>query len=215
MDKLHSKISFEENGLLHARLINQLEEGGSATKDIDKIDKEEPNTATITFNSTIVEVGNPITATVTQSNKSIGTDASKFTGGTFKANQKEIELNIATPGTYYLHILTIDKAGNLKETISKAITIKKPPTVEDLKQGNEVNYVAQNGTNIKCKVLWDADSTYGKNGVQIIAMSSVETISLGVPTTAWSTAANTLNNSITTLNSKASAYVNTTYVSSA
>ena len=229
------KILYTENGTIHARLINALEEfGGTASQPIDKIDKKAPK-AVIALNPSTVETGNPITATVTQSDeggsgvnitkckwgytttdtKTLGENPNSYTGGYFKAGQTEIKLNITTPGTYYLHILTVDNAGNPKETISNVITIKKPPTVEDLKNGDIVNYVAKNGSTIKCKVLWDANSTYGQNGVQIISMGSIETVSIGSSTTYWSGSANTMNNSIATLNSKASTYMNSTFSNSA
>lgn len=75
--------------------------------------------------------------------------------------------------------MSIDTAGNKIETISNAITVEKAPTVADLTQNNYVNYVASNGNTIKCAVLWPADSTYGKNGVQIIAMNVIEQVKFG------------------------------------
>ena len=228
------EITYTENGPIYARLINRLEETGQvASKEINKIDKKPPK-AEISLDHPTVEVGDTITATVIQSDegdsgvnitkckwgytttdiKTLGENPSSYTGGYFKEGQTKIQLNIPTLGTYYLHILTVDNAGNSEETISNVITIKKPPTVEDLKNGNEVSYVAKNGTTIRCKVLWDSSSTYGKQGVQIIAMNSVETVSLGDVTPEWGVTANLLNNAITTLNNKASAYANPSYVNS-
>lgn len=230
-----TSIIVENNGVIHARLVNLLgEEGGTASKEIDTIDREEPNKANINFDETTVEEGKSITATVTQSDRGvsgiditkckwvyndksieIGKNEASYTGGTFREEQEEVILTISIPGTYYLHILTVDKAGNTMETVSTAITIKKLPTVEELKNGDEINYIAKNGSAIRCKVLWDINSTYGQNGVQIISMSNVGNVKIGVSTTMWGETAGYINNSITTLNNRANNYLNTTFAKSA
>lgn len=61
----------------------------------------------------------------TKNGTEIGTEESKYTGGTFTTNPEEIILRSRQAGTYYLHILTEDKAGNKKETISEPITVVK------------------------------------------------------------------------------------------
>jgi len=126
-------------------------ETGYATGTVSNIDRIEPNLATIILSNTRVVVGSDITASVTQSDSQsdvdivrckwvyttnsdeIGTTASKYTGGTFATNPEEISLRSAAPGTYYLHVLTEDKAGNKKETISEAVTVvaKVLPKVGD------------------------------------------------------------------------------------
>ena len=40
----------------------------------------------------------------------IGTEESSYTNAF--SNDQPITLNASTPGTYYLHVLTVDKAGN-------------------------------------------------------------------------------------------------------
>ncbi len=140
-DKYHSEITMEGNGAVHARLINELYETICvATGNVKNIDKEEPNEAIITFSKTEITEGEPITATVTQSdngvsgvniteckfafttnNTPIGTeDLSKYSEDKFTTeNADEIELNCPEEGEYYLHVLTVDRAGNLLESISK------------------------------------------------------------------------------------------------
>ena len=55
--------------------------------------------------------------------ESIGLDENSYTGGTFKTTTETISLTAETEGTYYLHILTIDKAGNKTETISRPLSV--------------------------------------------------------------------------------------------
>ena len=45
-------------------------------------------------------------------------------GGNFSSGQT-ITLKATTAGTYYLHVLTVDNAGNKKKTISNAVTVEK------------------------------------------------------------------------------------------
>ncbi len=132
-----------ENGPIHARLINELDEvGAAATKTISNIDREDPNEAevTITNNST----DNSVTATVTQSdsksgvditkckwvytqsNKTLGTEEEKYTGGSFKTNPEDITIKDYIAGTYYLHILTVDNVGNKRETIKEVQITREP-----------------------------------------------------------------------------------------
>lgn len=140
----HSSISIEKNGSVYARLVNKTYEViCQATGNIVNIDKEEPNGATIEFSNNKTEIEKIITAEVTQSDKGpsginitkckwvylkdsdteIGTEENKYTGGTFKDNPENIKLTTTIPGNYYLHILTIDKAENKKETIKGPIVV--------------------------------------------------------------------------------------------
>ena len=139
----------DKNGPIYARLINELDEiGGTATKNIGTIDREDPNEAEVTFSSTSTDTDNSITATVNQSdsvsgvditkckwdyrksNEKIGTNEADYKGGTFKSNPEEINLQTYIAGTYYLHILTIDKVGHKKETIKGPIEVAQGSYVE-------------------------------------------------------------------------------------
>ncbi len=167
-EKYSTAVTFEKNETIYARLINELDEiGGTATKPIDKIDKEDPNQATISFSPASIDTDTEITATVTQSDNGVSgvdmtkckwvyTDSStslekneaKFTGGFFKENQTEIKAKITTPGTYYLHILTVDKAKNKTETVKGPITVKKAMAkVGEIVTGENKEY-EKNGTAI-------------------------------------------------------------------
>ena len=163
-----SAITFRENGTIYARLINSLDEvGGVATKAIDKIDKEDPNQATVSFSATNIDTDTEMIATVTQSDNGvsgvnlagskwiytqsdtpIGEDETKFTGGSFKENPEELKTKITPAGTYYLHILTVDNAGNKIETVKGPITvIKAPAKVGEIVTGENKEYT-NNGTAI-------------------------------------------------------------------
>ena len=59
----------------------------------------------------------------------IGTNENSYTNSLediLSDGRITIRLKATTPGTYYLHVLSVDNAGNKKETISSAITVKEP-----------------------------------------------------------------------------------------
>ncbi len=226
------EIEVKQNGAIYARLVNNLYEAVcQATGNVTNIDKTMP-TATISFSSTNTDTASSITATIEQIDnqsginitsckwvyntisENIGTNEEEYTGGDFITTPEEISLKVETAGTYYLHVLSIDNVGNKIEKISDAVILERVPTVADLTTNNYVNYVAPNGSIIKCAVLWDANSVYGRNGVQVIAMSVVEQVKFG-SNDGWQVMANAYNSAISTLNTRANAYLNTTYASGA
>ena len=130
---------------VYGRLFNGTE--GSKTADITVEDLEAPS-ASWNFSNTNATIGDRISATIVQTDAEsglnitecryvlntisdeIGTDASLYTGGAFSGDieditldTQELHLTMDTAGTFYLHILTVDNAGNKKETISGAITV--------------------------------------------------------------------------------------------
>ena len=128
--------------IIYARLYDGTSSGKYAN--IEVMDKIEPN-ATIKLSGTTVEVGETLTAEITQTDEgsgvdinktkwvfnteagNIGTEASKYTGGTFTKTSETITIPTTTGGTYYLHVLTVDNAGNKKEVISERIVITSVP----------------------------------------------------------------------------------------
>ena len=121
--------------------------GGNGTANITIIDKLEPKNATIKLSGTSTNTNSSVTATVTHTDEqadsknahsgikiskckwvynttstAIGVNESSYTGGTFTSNGEQITLK-TTEGTYYLHVLTTDNAGNKKETISEAFKV--------------------------------------------------------------------------------------------
>ena len=151
--------TFTANGTVYARLIDSTgQEGGSTTGNIDKIDKTAPNNASITFTSTSATTSGNTKATVQLSDAlsgvqvskckwtyntnsaKIGTEDSSY-GNTFTSQQQTLTLSTSTIGTYYLHVLTVDNAGNRAETVSSAVTVKndtiKICIVEDYRYENK------------------------------------------------------------------------------
>ena len=95
-------------------------------------------------------------------------------------------------------------------------------TVEDvLTEGAYVNYVDGTGETRTCVVLYGPENAnYPNYGIQIITMETVEDVELGNGTgsssgssnaTYFETAKNSYNNVISTLHTRAQAYLNTTY----
>ena len=140
--------------IIYARLYDGTSSGKYAN--IEVMDKIKPNT-TIKLSGTTVELGGTLTAEVTQTDNesgidisqtkwvfnteagNIGTEASKYTGGTFAKTQETITIPTTTGGTYYLHVLTVDNAGNKKEIISSAVTIKSSIVGGEYNEGKGVN----------------------------------------------------------------------------
>ena len=128
--------------IIYARLYDGTSSGKYAN--IEVRDDIVP-TATIKLSGTAVEIGKPLTAEVVQTDNesgininqtkwvlnteagNIGTEVSKYTGGTFTKTSETITIPTTTGGTYYLHVLTVDNAGNKKEIISEKIEITSVP----------------------------------------------------------------------------------------
>jgi len=133
--------TFSENGIMYVALTDGRNYGGTeAAGNVTNIEKNAPS-VNINLSATEVTTERAITATVTQSDSesginigsckwvyntiagNIGTNASSYTGTFTNANQN-ITLKSTTVGTYYLHVLSADNAGNLKETIKGPIAVK-------------------------------------------------------------------------------------------
>ena len=157
---------------VNIRLTNGTKYGEPVTITIS--DEKSPEKATITPNTTSVIIGETLTATVThtdnesgvdianskwvmtESSAEIGTaegDISKYTGS-FTTNGETLRLNSSTAGTYYLHVLTVDNAGNRTETVSEAITIGA--LAGTVSQSGEITWSAGQAT----LVLQSSDSNY-------------------------------------------------------
>ena len=216
---------------VYARLTDGVNHGEYAVASID--DKTNPQAATISLSGNEATTKESITATVTLvDNESgvdvtgskwvyntnagnIGTDEGSYTNN-FTTNPEELTLSADTAGTYYLHVLTKDVAGNKEETISEAITVAEPTIENVLIAGDWVRYEDGTGVSRDCVVLYDSTSEYG---VEIITMETVEDVELGNGTgsiqtnntTYFNTAMNSYNTAISTLNNATSKYLNTAY----
>ena len=135
---------------VYARLTDGVNHGEYATASID--DKTNPQPANISLNETSTDTEGSVTANVTLTDNEsgvdttgskwvyntnagdIGADEASYTNS-FTANPEELTLSADTAGTYYLHVLTKDVAGNKIETVSDAITVETavPSTTEEAK----------------------------------------------------------------------------------
>ena len=133
--------NLNHNDTVFARLYDGTNYGQDASTTVK--DDKVPQDAKISLSSTSVNTGTTVIATVTHtdnesgvnisackyiwntSSTKLGTDASKYTGGTFNSNGEKISKNMSSKGTYYLHVLTVDKAGNATEKVSNGITVKQ------------------------------------------------------------------------------------------
>lgn len=143
-------VELNHNDVVYARLTDGSNVGSYASVII--LDEKEPQEAKIELSETSITTEGSITATVTHTDNEsgveiancrweyntnanpVGIEESSYTNE-FTDNQP-ITLNASTAGTYYLHVLTIDKAGNKTETISQAITIIQLVTGITLDQTN-------------------------------------------------------------------------------
>lgn len=117
-----------------------------------------PQNATITLSDTTSFMNSSsTTATVTQvDNESgvditkckwifttqataIGTDESSYTNS-FTQNGQTITITGTQAGNFYLHVLTVDFAGNKRETISSAVLVKDAKAASNLKPGDYIYY---------------------------------------------------------------------------
>ncbi len=210
------------NDIVYARLTNGTNHGQEASVTIkDEID---PTTASLTV-GTVGETSIAVTAQGTDNESGVysyefqRSTTSSTSGFTTVATQTSTATSLSytytglTEGTtYYLRVVVTDKAGNTKTSSAVEQIAKNIATnVNELKEGDWVNYVDKNGDTRKSIVLYDSSSSYG---VQIITDDTVETVTLGDDDD-FTAAMNSYNNAISTLNTKAMAYLNTTCASDA
>ena len=137
-----------------ARLTDGKNYGGEAS--ITILDTVAPQDAGISLSGTSTTTAGSVTATVTLKDNESGVNAtaSKWTYNTnsgnigtnessynnnFSSNGQTITLKATTAGTYYLHVLTVDNAGNKKETISNAVTVRKLTVGGDYDEEKGIN----------------------------------------------------------------------------
>ena len=153
-------IFLNHNDVVYARLTDGTYYGNVATLTIK--DSIKPQ-ATITLSTNKIVQGEKIEASVTHTDNetgidiescrwvinqygiSIGTNAVYYTGGSFTKNNEQISTTVRDVGTFYVHVLSVDKAGNKKETVSEAITVEAPKTLaSQVEVGDYVLYDATN-----------------------------------------------------------------------
>ncbi|MFR5190806.1 MAG: hypothetical protein ACLTEH_06205 [Clostridia bacterium] len=136
------EVESTKNETIYARLTDGNNMGEYISTKITNIDTDLPKEAQLTLSGAGTVNSNPtvrikVTHTDDQSGieiqkskwvyntsaNAIGLNEASYTGGTFSSNGQELSIPMNTEGTYYLHILTTDKANNQRETISKPVTM--------------------------------------------------------------------------------------------
>ena len=149
---------------------------------LDKIGPE----ITINLNTTNTTTVGSVIATITQKDNQsginiekckwiyntvaneIGTNENSYTG-TFTSATQNLILTSKTIGMYYLHVLSVDNAGNAKEMISKAIEIDLLLSATDISKNPKLyyGYTIENYTNINNtdvgNLKWQIFYTNNKN----------------------------------------------------
>ena len=133
--------NLSHGNIVYARLTDGTNHGDYASVTIE--DNVNPKAANIQLSGTSIKSGGTITATVTHiddesgvdiancryiwnsSSSKLGTNESSYTEGTFVSNGQQLSKTFNNTGTYYLHVLTKDVAGNKIETVSKAVTVQQ------------------------------------------------------------------------------------------
>ena len=209
-----------------ARLTDGTNYGGEAS--ITILDTVNPQEASISLSGTSTNTEESVTTTVTlNDNESgvnvtsskwvyntnsgyIGTNESSY-NNTFSSNGQTITLQSTTAGTYYLHVLTVDNAGNKIETISSPITIIQDYNSK-IKEGDYINYSSGNYSG-NWIILYKNNNSSAGNGenIQIISEDIVKNVEIGEDTGNTETVGELYNTAITKLNKEAENYINTTY----
>ena len=217
----------EDMNRLEQEYANMMGEDGEITPPEPEIDTTPPvvtvtvggiSTNSITVNVQAVdnESGmkeNPTyTYYIKKSSEADGSYQPKATDVT-KASYTFTGLNAETE--YTIKVEAYDKAGNKGENTITVSTEKKIATnVEELKEGDWVNYVDGTGQTRKCVVLYGPENAnYSSYGIQIITMDTVKDVTLG--NSNFDTSMNSYNNAISTLNDEAMKYNSSTYSSDA
>lgn len=137
-----NKLTYTQNGIVYARLVDEDEQTTDyITDEVTNIDRAAPIVVIDFVDHNIA--GNVITvnAKVTQNDEKSGVDISKckwvlnksssklgtnpddYTTGTFTNKIQNMGLTITEEGTYYMHVLSFDKVGNVIEEISSPIEV--------------------------------------------------------------------------------------------
>ena len=182
--------NLELGSIVTARLWDGI--NGGNTTNISIQDLINPNEATITLSKQTINVGETITASVSQSDNESGIDISRckwiynqtstklgedeasYTGK-FTSASETISLTITNPGDYYLHVLTVDKAGNKKEKVSEKITVKSLVTKITLNP-TTLNFIVGDIASKKLSATIEPADAMNKNVIWTSTDTNVATV---------------------------------------
>ena len=224
--------NLNHNDVVYVRLTDGINHGTEKTITIK--DSVNPEAASINIYETSIRRGETVSISVSlkdnesginltnskwvynTSSSKIGTNESSYTGGSFTSTSQSIRVTPTQNGTYYIHVLSVDNAGNKVETVSKGFTIRDPNT-SDFEVGDYVSYTGNGWSS--WRVLYAEGDWYANENnkavilenVQIIPTMPTEMISYTSSSTNGTEALNMYNNIVTDLYNTAKKYLNTTY----
>ena len=182
--------NLELGSIVTARLWDGTNVGNTANINIQ--DLINPNEATITLSKQTISVGETITADVSQSDNEsgiditrckwiynqtstkLGEDETSYTGK-FTSASETISLTTANPGDYYLHVLTVDKAGNKKEKVSEKVIVKSLVTKITLNP-TKLNFVVGDIASKKLSATIEPADAMKKNVIWTSTDANVATV---------------------------------------
>ena len=182
--------NLELGSIVTARLWDGTNVGNTANINIQ--DLINPNEATITLSKQTISVGETITADVSQSDNEsgiditrckwiynqtstkLGEDETSYTGK-FTSASETISLTTANPGDYYLHVLTVDKAGNKKEKVSEKVIVKSLVTKITLNP-TKLNFVVGDIASKKLSATIEPADAMNKNVIWTSTDANVATV---------------------------------------
>lgn len=175
-------ISDLNNGdVIYAKLVNAAGQSSENYAEYHVKDTLGPNSATVELTGEETQSSLPVTLNakvthideqsgvdislcgyeINNSSDELGTDKSSYTG-TFSSKEQNIEIKPASTGNWYLHVLTVDKAGNKKETIKGPIEI----TSETHTHTDAACYTTQNSCTVTGKKCWNCGAQWAGTGYQ-------------------------------------------------
>ena len=182
--------NLELGSIVTARLWDGTNGGNTTSLNVEDLTK--PNETTIILGEQTANVGETITAEVIQSDSEsgidiekckwvynqtstkLGEDETKYTGK-FTSASETISLTTTNPGDYYLHVLTVDKAGNKTEKVSKKVAVKSLVTKITLNP-TTLNFVVGDIASKKLNATIEPADAMNKNVIWTSTDANVATV---------------------------------------
>ena len=182
--------NLELGSIVTARLWDGTNGGNTTSLNVQ--DLINPNEATITLSKQTISVGETITANVSQSDNEsgiditrckwiynqtstkLGEDETSYTGK-FTSESETISLTTTNPGDYYLHVLTVDKAGNKTEKVSEKVQVKGLVTKITLNP-TTLNFIVGDTASKKLSATIEPADAINKNVIWTSTDTNVATV---------------------------------------
>ena len=210
-----TSITISTNGTstITAYTIDKAGNVSEAKTQVVNKDSTAPN-ATLTVGTT-TENSIAVSVSASDANSGLATSGTYkyYLGSTLKSTTTNNSYTFTglTAGTSYtLKVIVTDKAGNTVTKTTIASTNATPTVENTLEEGDYVTYPSSQG-DLACRVLYDNSSGYG---VQLITSACTKDVTLGTSGD-FNGNKTVYNNAVSTLNTEAGKYNNSTYSSRA